>query len=272
MRAVAILLALAACGAPSRGGDDDAADDDARPADDARPSSSNGEVFDGKFTKVSIEIDYETGKQPHTGLILGFGDTFDLSQTNLDRIFAGQKELVLPRVVGDMENVGTIADEELTNADLLALAEMHRDQADTATTKTYYVLFVSGHYADASGPLPGVLGVSIGSSGVVAMFKDVIGTTNIPALPNVVHYVEQSTLIHELGHSIGFVDNGVPMVADHKDGVHGAHCTNDRCVMYYLNEGASDAAQFAQMAVLANDTILWDAQCLADADALTGGP
>ena len=264
-----MLFRSAACGAP--GGGDDGDDDAAPPRVDAAPSG-NGSVFDANYTSVSIEIDYETGKQPHTGLILGFGDTFDLSYTNLDRIFAGRKQLVLPRVVSDMEDVGTIADEELTSADVLALASTHRDLVDTATVKTYYVLFVGGHYADASGPLPTVLGVSIGNTGVVVMFKDVIGSTNIPALPNVVHYVEQSTLVHELGHAIGFVDNGVPMVEDHKDGVHGAHCTNERCVMYYLNEGASDAAQYAQMAVLANDTILWDAACLADADALTGGP
>jgi hypothetical protein len=263
------LVLLAACGAP--GGGDDGDDDDAPPRVDAAPSG-NGSVFDAKYTSVSIEIDFENGEQPYTGPIVGFGDTFDLSQANLDRIFAGRKAVVLPRVIADMENVGPVADEELTSADILALAAAHRDLVDTATVKTYYMVFVSGYYADASGPLPGVLGVSIGNSGVIAMFKDVIESTNIPALPNVVRYVEQSTLIHEVGHAIGFVDNGVPMVVDHKDGVHGAHCTDDRCVMYYLNEGASEAVKFAQKYVLGNGTILWDAQCLADADALTGGP
>jgi len=259
MKRATWLLVLAAC---SDGGDTPG---------DATPTG-NGTVFDSKLTQVSVEIDYESGQEPYTGPIIGFGDTFDLSVANIDRIFAGKKQLTIPRVVGEMEDIETVADEQLTSADILALATMHRDQLDTSSKKTYYLIFVSGNFADESGPLPGVLGVSLGDTGVIAMFKDVIRSTNIPAFPNVVRYVEQSTLIHELGHAIGLVDNGVPLATSHKDAEHGAHCNNDRCVMYYLNEGASDAAMFAQMAVLGNDTILWDEACLADADALTGGP
>ncbi len=263
------LVLLAACGAP--GGGDDGDDDDVPPRVDAAPSG-NGSVFDAKYTSVSIEIDFENGEQPYTGPIVGFGDTFDLSQANLDRIFAGRKAVVLPRVIADMENVGPVADEELTSADILALAAAHRDLVDTATVKTYYMVFVSGYYADASGPLPGVLGVSIGNSGVIAMFKDVIESTNIPALPNVVRYVEQSTLIHELAHSIGLTDNGVPMVSSHKDAAHGAHCNNEDCVMFWQNEGSADATQFAQQKLLTGSSILFDSACLADVDALSGGP
>ena len=79
-------------------------------------------------------------------------------------------------------------------------------------------------------------------------------------------------MIHELAHSIGLVDNGVPMLADHKDEAHGAHCTNPDCVQYWLNEGAADARDFALRRLLTNNTILFDEACLADVDALTGGP
>jgi hypothetical protein len=84
-----------------------------------------------------------------------------------------------------------------------------------------------------------------------------------------VRFVEQSTMIHELAHAIGLVDNGVPLAAAHRDPDHGAHCDDDRCVMYYLNEGASDAAAFVQQRVLTGNTILFDDSCLADVDALT---
>jgi hypothetical protein len=87
----------------------------------------------------------------------------------------------------------------------------------------------------------------------------------------VVRFVEQATIIHELGHAFGIVDNGVPMVTPHRDTDHGAHCDNDKCVMYYLNEGASDATAFVRDKVLTGNQILFDAHCLADADAITGG-
>ena len=171
-----------------------------------------------------------------------------------------------------MEDLGAIDDEELTVSDLLAIADQHRDTSDGGGTKTYYVVFVSGNFADGDGAQPGVLGVSIGSTGVIAMFKDVIESTGLPAFPNLERFVEQATLIHELGHAIGLVENGVPLTSAHRDADHGAHCSNQDCVMYWRNEGASDMAVFARQRVLANDVILFGDECLADVDALTGGP
>jgi hypothetical protein len=115
-----------------------------------------------------------------------------------------------------------------------------------------------------------VLGVSLGNTGVIAMFKDVIRSTDVVGLPNIVRFVEQSTIVHELAHAFGLVNNGVPMTTPHQD--HGAHCDNDACTMFFANEGATDAAKFVRDRVLTGSTILFDDNCLADADALTGGP
>lgn len=253
-------------------------DDDATAIPDAQEGNGSGagsqsvvDVFGPAITKVVIEIDYETGEAPYTGPILGFGDTFQPMLANIDREFAHKKQLTIPTTVAQMEGIGSVSDEELTPADILALASVHRTQHDSPDTKTYYIVFVSGHYADNSGPQNGVLGVSIGNSGVVAMFKDVIRTTQSLTTPNTERYVEQSTLIHELSHAIGLVDNGIPMVTPHKDAAHGAHCNNPNCVMYWLNEGASDASSFALARILTGSSIIFDNACLADVDALNGG-
>lgn len=265
MLVLVLMLTVSGCRSAAGGDDDDG------PGIDAGPTG-NGTVFEPLITIVNVEIDFETGEAPFTGPILGSGDTFDLTVTNVERLFASKKQLTIPRDLADMEDVGDIPDEELTVADLLALAETHRDQRDGGPTKTYYVLFVSGFFTDNNGPNQTVLGVSLGTSGVIVMFKDVIRSTNIPALPNVVRFVEQSTLVHELAHAIGLVDNGVPLTTAHRDVEHGAHCNDDRCVMFFQNEGAADAAAFVQRQVLTGDTILFDTQCLGDVDALTGGP
>jgi hypothetical protein len=277
MRALWLVL-IAACNAsPAAGGGGGGGNSDGGHADapDAPGGGGGGgstRPFDTAVTSVVIEIDYETAQQPYTGNIVGFGDTFDISVANLNRLFANKKPIMIPRVAGDMQDIGAIADEELTVPDILAIAAAHRDHHDTATQKTYYVVFLSGHFSDANGPNPAILGVNIGDTGVVAMFKDVIKSTNSVLNPNTVRYVEQSTLVHELGHAVGLVDNGVGMQTPHKDTVHAPHCTNDKCVMYYLNEGATDATQYALQHVLTNSSILFDADCLADVDALTGGP
>ena len=237
---------------------------------DSGSGSGAVSVFDPSITRVVVEIDYETGQPPYTGNIVAFGDTFAPTMANIDRVFAHKKMLTIPQTLADMQDVGVVPDEELTVADIQALAAQYRNQHDAPGVKTYYLIWVSGHFADDSGVRDTVLGVSFGDT--VAMFKDVIKGTGSLSSPNTERYVEQSTLVHELSHSIGLVDNGVPMVAPHKDAAHGAHCNNSNCVMYWLNEGAADARTFAINRVLTGSSILFDDACLADVDALTGGP
>jgi hypothetical protein len=227
-------------------------------------------VFDPAVTEVLVEIDYEPGAEPFTGMALGFGDTFAITLSNVDRLFAGRKLLSIPTTLDRMENIGTVVDEQLTVDDLLVLAAAHRSGADRPGVKTYYVVFVTGYFTDGNGPNAGVLGVSLGDTGVIAMFKDVIDSTGVPAT-NVSRFVEQSTLVHELGHAFGLVANGIAVTSAHHDEAHGAHCTNQACVMYFAHEGASDMTAFVQRSVLTGDTILFDAACLADVDALSGG-
>lgn len=271
-----LLCLLGACGPLASGGDDDTGGDDEGGGDGGGSSGPDApagprSVFDPAVTEVLVEIDYEPGAEPFTGNVIGFGDTFAITQSNIERLFAGRKSVALPTTLAGMENIGDVPDEALTVDDLLQLAAAHRSGADTSTRKTYYVLFLTGYFADGNGPNAGVLGVALGDTGVIAIFKDVIDSTQVPAT-NVARFVEQSTLVHELGHAIGLVDNGVAVTSPHDDTVHGAHCTNDACVMYWQNEGAGDMAAYVQRAVLTGDTILFDAACLADVDALTGGP
>ncbi|MBA3463068.1 MAG: hypothetical protein H0T46_24135 [Deltaproteobacteria bacterium] len=276
MRCLSLLLIAAACqssaGAGGGGDDDGGGNTDARHDGPGGGSGGTTRPFDPAVTSVVIEIDYEANQQPYAGTIVGFGDIWDISQTNLDRLFAGKKPVMIPRAVADMQNIGAVADEELTVPELLAIASAHRDKHDTATQKTYYIVFLSGHFADAGGANPNVLGVNIGDTGVVVMFKDVVRGTGSVIDTNTPRYVEQSTIVHEIGHAVGLTDNGVAMKTPHKDPAHGPHCNNNKCVMYWLNEGASEARTFVLQNVLAPSTILWDAACLADVDALTGGP
>jgi hypothetical protein len=244
--------------------------DDTHPLDAKVPGDGGAGVFDPAITKVTVEIDYEAGQEPFTGTIPAFGDTFDITVTNIDRLFSGKKTLAIPRTVAQMQSIGNVADEELTVADLVEIAAAHRDHHDSATEKTYYILFVSGFFADANGPNNAVLGVSLGDTGVIAMFKDVVRSSS--NLSNIQRYVEQSTMVHELAHGIGLVNNGVPLTTAHQDTAHGAHCTDTSCVMYWQNEGVSGMTAWATQFVLSSNTILFKPDCLADVDARTGGP
>lgn len=90
------------------------------------------------------------------------------------------------------------------------------------------------------------------------------------ATPGIVRrFVEQSTIVHELGHALGFVNNGVPMVTNHQDVAHGRHTTDDQCVMYYLNEGTADLIQFFQRFLTSHSLVMWGSAVRADAQAFS---
>lgn len=261
MRRAAVLAVgfVLSCGGGGGGTGDDGGSDGPPP-------------FDAAITRIVVEVDYADGAEPYTGSIVAFGDTWDLTRTNLDRLFAGKRDLTVPSSLADMQAIGPVADGALTSSEILALAAAHRDMPSAGDTVSYYVVFVDSRFDDGSGPSDSVLGVSIGDTGVIAMFKPVIASSATPLFPNLEKFVEQSVLVHELGHGVGLVNNGVPLTSAHQDSAHGAHCTSDSCVMYWQNEGVSDAAAFARQYVTSGTTILFGAECLADVDALTGGP
>jgi hypothetical protein len=261
MRLPAVILAtlLAACGSTPGGDGDGDGDGQPPPAD----------VYGPAFATIALEIDYQTGAEPFTGGTVGTTDVWDLFGANAERLFqdAG-KTLEFPRALADMEELTDVSGASFTVAAILDVAAAHRDDPSVGDRATYYVLFVDGLYDDGTGDQPQVLGVSIGDTGVVAMFKPVIESTDVTLLPAVVRFVEQTVLIHEFGHAVGLVARGVPLTSAHHDEPHGAHCSDDACVMYYANEGASDLAQFVQDSVITGDTIVFGPECLADTDAL----
>jgi hypothetical protein len=105
------------------------------------------------------------------------------------------------------------------------------------------------------------------------MFKPVIrSSVGRDGSTSVARFVEQSTLIHEFGHAIGLVNHGMRLTTMHQDTAHGAHCTNDKCTMFWANEGAVSASKFARQYVITGSEILYGAECLADIDALAQKP
>lgn len=174
--------------------------------------------------------------------------------------------------VCDKESVEVVLDDELPSqgapAWTVSAAEdvevAWRDQyRDPATgTAVIYILYLDGHYAYDDGSSK-VLGFAYHGSSVVmlgATIDEVEG-----ALPPLLGSgVEPTTIAHELGHLLGLVDNGVAMVDPHRDAENGAHCDDDRCLMYWAVE--TDLATV----ILERGTPDFDDACLADLAAARG--
>lgn len=214
---------------------------------------------------LTIEVDYETSAAPYEGL--GDGTLF---ATNVDAVFPSLgAAYTAPATVAAMEELGAIADDSLTVDELLALADEHRALGRTeGAERRLYIVFLDGYFEDATGTRDDVLGVSIGTTGVIAMFKPVIDSAGF--LMTVRRRVEQTVLVHEFGHSVGLVDNGAPNVSAHVDEEHGAHCTNEDCVMYWANHAGAGVFDFAMLGMNSGAQVLFDQACLDDLRAHYG--
>jgi len=244
----------------------------------AAGSTGSGEVqppaqqlYRSAIHNLTFEIDYVPGAEPYTGAVLGFGELWDVAQTNVERLFQGSNKVFdLPRTLDKMEKLTDVVGADFTVDQILAIASKHRNQPSSGDTATFYFVWLDGYYRDAMGVNKNVLGVSLVTTGVLAMFKPVIAGTGsgTPGL-NVERYVEQATIVHELGHAAGLVNNGLAQAAAHDDAAHEGHCTNQDCVMYWAIEGTSGAISYVQKSLLASNTILYGKECLDDAAKAT---
>lgn len=224
-------------------------------------------LFDASVSSLTVEVDYQPGAEPYTGVEPGFGDIWEISRRNMAALFApAGTTLTIPGTLEEMEELPDMGGDDFGWQEISAIAEAHRDLPPFADgVASLYVVWVDGHALDEDGERnDNILGVSYGDTGIIAMFKPVIESTALP-LVAVEKYVEQATLVHELGHAVGLVNNGIAMAEDHQDEAHGSHCDNTECVMYWTIEGAPGAVDFVEKNVTQPSDVLWGDGCLADA-------
>lgn len=246
LRAAAIAgLVLSGCG-----GDADSASGDKSTAEDT------------PLHTILVEISHEAGAAPYQGGSAAAADPWDLFTTNMDALIGPTGVVLYASATSSYQDLGDLPATDFSAEDLLALDAEHRQTAAEPGLRVLHVIWVDGYYESEGERQTGVLGVSVGDTGVIGMFKPVIET--LGATEVVRTFGEQTTLIHEVGHAVGLVNNGVPMVVDHQDAEHGAHCDDDRCVMYWANEGVGDLAEFVSQVVTSGETVIFDDACLQD--------
>lgn len=111
-----------------------------------------------------------------------------------------------------------------SDKDLLQLSDAHRDVDTGGQTAALHLLFVDGSYEQQ-----GVLGVtytskrsdgSVVASGPIVIFSESIREACAPVVlvsPCVdINSYWAAVLVHEFGHALGLVNNGVPMQRNHE--------------------------------------------------------
>lgn len=114
--------------------------------------------------------------------------------------------------------------------DILDLDASTQDTKTGGRTVVTHLLFLDGEYEQDN-----VIGVAIGHS-TIAIFSESIRGACGPICLGGTDSVFRSVLVHEFGHAIGLVNNGIPMVTPHEDGEHKGHSNNDGSVMWWQVE------------------------------------
>ncbi len=247
--------------------------------DEPTPSNATGGVqpspqtlFGPQITQIQIEVDYMPQAEPFVGSAGAINDVWRLFGDNAQRMFAAAspaKTITFPNELSQMQALDDVQGDFFSSSAILDIAQRHRDAQNTDSRATFYVVWLDGFFQSQDGQTRrDVLGVSIGDTGVIAMFKPVIDGAGTPALPGIARFVEQTTLIHEFGHAAGLVNRGVPLQSEHHDEENGAHCTNRDCVMFFANEGVADLRDFVTEFIASGDTVVFGDLCLEDMDAL----
>lgn len=229
-------------------------------------------TFFSTMTKLTVEVAYEPGAEPYVGNGPTGHPLWDFVKDNLDALFTGRPTAVTVTVPTTLEEMQAIPDQTNVTFSIDAiytLAEKYRKGRSTATDGNFFLIFLDGYYEEDGVKNESVIGINISGTTILAMFKPVIKSTSAGGGAFVPKFVELTTAVHEMGHGLGLVNNGIPMATSHQDAdsEHGKHCNNDQCVMYYLNEGAADLKAFVVQVLLSGNTVVFDQKCLDDARA-----
>lgn len=201
-------------------------------------------LSDDPYRELLVEIDWAQGNAPDPSAV-------SLLATRID------ERLAKPDGVEFSSSAFEAPGGSYSLADLRRLREREQDQQARGTTMVLHVFYLDGRFEDD----PQVIGLSYDHA-AIAVFKEAL-RDGLPPLASA-SVVERAVLVHEFGHSVGLVDNRIPMVRDHEDPNNLGHSKNRDSVMYYAVES------LAALPLVENVPDQFDADDIADIRAAGG--
>ena len=195
------------------------------------------EVLEGApFMSLVVEIDYAPGHAPSDAAVTHLVDTLQNVTRKGDITVDAQQ--TLPDTPGQSWSVDA----------LVKLEASSRRHAHAAPVALLHVLYPSGLF-NGSVDVQGIT-ISGPTLGPVTVFLDAIHQvdtgTPLPLLPapaQEVALLERHTLLHEAGHAMGLVDNGLAPMRDHEDKAHPGHSSSKQSIMYWATDSVSATRQ-----------------------------
>jgi hypothetical protein len=174
--------------------------------------------------KMVLEIDYEAGYKPETS-------STDLLKQRIGEVCSFSKGISLEFTETDFADVGT------WSADDVREQGWANKQDDPTNGKTlrWQLIFPAETNEDDN-----VLGVAVDASTIAIFGESVDGAAGFLNRPSA-EDVENSVIVHEIGHLLGLVNLVYTSPADHESSDNPGHSNNEDSVMYWAIESVTVA-------------------------------
>ena len=227
--------------------------------------SLSRQIFSDLTTEFIVKVVYEAGATPYTGNIgITANDTWDVTKSSFQAVFQNHtaRVITVPSITSGFTQIPDKLKTSWTTTELITLGTSVSPASLVTNNKaTVTVIFLNGLFEGNTG----TLGVHFSGYGFAFVFKDVVAGVGGTAADQ--RYVEQATVVHEIGHLIGLVNNGVPLTSNYEDPAHLRHSTNTSCVMYWAVESSTTILTSLTNSILAARLNLFEAEVLNDGRA-----
>lgn len=201
----------------------EAADDGAESS--SQPVGEHSELYlqDGVYKELQVSLFYMDGFRPKA-------EAVDSFQAFLEQYLRKPEGIEVVT-----EKIPAHGEESYSVAEIEEVLSERRTGSMAGTDRIFaYFLIVDGRFSGDDGG-SSTLGIAYNANSM-ALFGETVHEYSDEATEPERWKLEATVLHHEFGHILGLVDNGTPMVNDHRDGGNGHHCDESDCLMYHTVE------------------------------------
>ncbi len=222
------------------------------------------------YTTVRLEVDVVSGREPVSDVV--------------DELVVRLEPVLEKSVVVDMQVELEPGPDVWSFEELRKVAAAQYDGPTHGEEVVIHVLIVNGSYGESTSDamVSNTLGLAWSNRNVV-LFADALADACTPdnneelrrrgLVERACNATFTGTWLHEIGHVIGLVDNGLPMVEPHADPDHPAHDDDPESIMYWAFDVANVFDQVRGKILEDEDPIPpFSDACLADIEALRNQP
>ncbi len=168
-----------------------------------------------RYQSLIIQVNYMPGYQPDNTVITAFKSFL----TSIINKPGG--------IIFSMQPITASNKIRLTLQDIVKIEKDNRTAYTAGNTVAVYILISDGFYDDNN------IFATLYWNTSYCLFGKAISESSGSA--GQISYPGLMTLLmeHEFGHLLGLVDQGSPMLVNHRDLPNGAHCNNNNCLMNY---------------------------------------